>query len=106
MEDVMRNFRFFIVGLLVFGALAPSAAFADEAALLQRIETLEQELQVLKRQIEVKKEDESAKKTETPIVTASSKDGFSIKSSDENFKLKIGGYTQADARFFTDNKKD
>ena len=42
----------------------------------------------------------------TAIVTANSKDGFSIKSEDGNYKLQIGGYTQVEAREFADNKKD
>ncbi len=95
--------------LLVFLAVStfsPSLALADDAALLARLDALENEVKLLKRQLEVKKEDEDKKKTETPIVTASAKDGFSIKSPDDNFKLKITGYAQAEGKFYTDNKKD
>jgi phosphate-selective porin OprO/OprP len=91
---------------VIAGTLTPLRAHADNAELLARIEKLESELKILKRQIEIKTEDEDKKKAEAPIVTASSKEGFSIKSQDENFKLKVRGYVQADGRFFTDNKKD
>jgi len=95
------------VSLVIWTAAFPAVALADDnTALLKRVEALEQELSVLKRQLEVKKEDEDKKKTEAPVITASSQDGFSIKSPDNNFKLKLGGYVQEDGRFFTDNKKD
>jgi phosphate-selective porin OprO/OprP len=81
-------------------------SFADSDGLEKRLADLEQQVAILKREIELKKEDEVKAKAETPIITASSKDGFSIKSPDDNFKLKIRGLIQADGRFFTDNQKD
>jgi phosphate-selective porin OprO/OprP len=81
-------------------------AFADTADLEKRLDALEQEVAVLKRQLEIEKESKVQKATETPIITANAKDGFSIKSPDDNFKFRIGGYVQADARIFTNNKKD
>ncbi len=81
-------------------------ALADTAALEARLNALEQEVVVLKRQIEVDKEEAAKKAPDVPIITASSKDGFSIKSPDDSFKLKVRGLIQADARVFTGNSKD
>src|SRR5690349_7911575 len=85
---------------------SPVLAQETNEALLKRLESLEQEVAILKRQIENNKEDAVTKAKDTPVVTASSKDGFSIKSADDAFKLKIRGLVQADARIFTDNHKD
>lgn len=106
----MRSFLALILSLFLFNQFLPGVALAEEehsnSALEKRIEALEAEVKILKRQLEVKKEDEVKKVEEAPVITASPKDGFSIKSADESFRLKIRGYVQADGRFFTDNKKD
>jgi phosphate-selective porin OprO and OprP len=92
--------------LTVLTLLSGQIAFADTAEIEKRLADLEQQVAILKRQLEVEKE-ESAKKTpETPIVTANAKDGFSIKSPDESFKLKIRGLVQADSRTFTSTTKE
>jgi len=77
----------------------------DSASLVQRLDDLEQQVAILKRQIENNKDDTTASASTTPIVTANAKDGFSIKSPDGNYSLKLGGYTQIVAREFADNKK-
>ena len=94
-----------IAVLSIFSVLS-SSAFADTSALEARLSALEQEIAVLKRQIEVDKEETAKKAPELPIITANTKDGFSIKSPDDSFKLKIRGLVQADARVFTGNSKD
>ena len=78
---------------------------SDAANLEQRLDNLEQQIAILKRQIENDKEDGKAKSKETPVVTANAKDGFSIKSPNGDYSLKLGGYTQVVAREFADNKK-
>lgn len=93
---------------VIGGGFAPAAAWAadtDTAALIQRLDDLEQQVAILKRQLEVQKEEADKKAPDTPVITANAKDGFSIKSPDDAFKLKINGYLQADARLFTDNDK-
>jgi phosphate-selective porin OprO/OprP len=81
-------------------------AFADSTSSLeQRLDDLEQQVAILKRQLENNKEDTQAQATTTPVITANAKDGFSIKSPDGNYSLKLGGYTQIVAREFADNKK-
>jgi len=44
----------------------------------------------------------AAKLKETPVVTAG-KEGFWIKSADNNFQLRLGGLIQADSRFYTES---
>ncbi len=105
----MKSFRrkLGVLGLTVllpFSSVSP--VFADTTALEQRLNDLEQQVAILKRQIEVDKEEAAKKAPDVPIITANTKDGFSIKSPDESFKLKIGGLVQADGRFFQDNQKD
>ncbi len=87
-------------------AIVPAGVWADPADLEKRLADLEQQVSILKRQIEVEKEEGAKKVQDTPIVTASAKDGFSIKSQDDSFKLKIRGLVQTDARVFTGNSKD
>jgi len=78
--------------------------WADDASSIeQRLNDLEQQVAILKRQLENNKEDAKAKAVDTPVVTANAKDGFSIKSPDGNYSLKIGGYTQVVAREFGTN---
>lgn len=110
----MKNFKYAVLTLTVFGgAVASGAAWAAQpasgavstAALIQRLEDLEQEVALLKRQLEVQKEIEDKKAIESPVITANANNGFSIKSPDDAFKLRIGGYLQTDARLFTDNDK-
>lgn len=99
----MRSFGKVLIAFLV--VLQPvQSVFAD--SLEERLADLEQQVGILKRQLELKKEDEEKVKKEVAVVTASSKDGFSIKSPDDSFKLKIRGLVQADGRFFTDNNKE
>src|SRR5687768_10615724 len=67
-----------------------------------RVDELEQELRILKRQLELDKESSTEKAKTTPIVSAGA-GGFSIRSPDDNFLLKVRGYIQADGRFFPDD---
>ena len=107
--EMKRLIIFPIVAFLV-GSLLIQQSWADTssnstASIEQRLDDLEQQIAILKRQLENSKEDAKAKSTETPVITANSKDGFSIKSPDGNYSLKLGGYTQVVAREFADNKK-
>lgn len=100
----MKSIKY--ASLIVLFLLSPLPVSADTAAIEQRLEALENEVKVLKRQLELAKEEETQKAKEDVIVTANAKDGFSIKSADEHFKLKFRGVLQLDGRFFTDNKKN
>lgn len=118
----MRKFKFVLTVLLILGGIFPLLVWASDgpsatdalaapessstSAIEKRLESLEKEIALLKKQLEMKKEEEVKKVVDTPIITANAKDGFSIKSADENYKLKIGGYVQTDGRFFLYNNKD
>lgn len=108
----MKKFWSITLTLAVFGGgIAPGAAWAADAAagstaaLIQRLDDLEQEVALLKRQLEVQKEIEDKKAAENPIITANANNGITIKSPDDAFKFRARGYLQTDARLFTDNDK-
>ena len=102
----MRSFsRVFAVFSLITVLPFSGSAFADTGSLEARLNDLEQQVAILKRQIENNKEEATTKSKDAPVITANSKDGLSIKSSDGSYSLKLGGYTQVVAREFADNKK-
>ena len=78
--------------------LSTNVGFAQED-LKNRVEELEQQLKILKRQLEIDKEASTEKSKTTPVITAGA-NGFSFRSADTNFVLKLRGYIQADARFY------
>jgi len=100
----MRNLR----GLIWIVAAAASLSVAVQplnAAVVvaptfeERIVALEKEIALLKRLKEVDQEVAAKKELETPITTIG-KDGFSFKSKDGDFQLKLKGQVQTDGRFF------
>src|ERR1039457_4753338 len=98
------------IAVILASSIAVQPLWADTssdatASIEQRLDDLEQQVAILKRQIENNKEDATAQAGTTPVITVNSKDGFSIKSPDGNYSLKLGGYTQVVAREFADNKK-
>ncbi len=101
-----KNIQLVLTALILVMTFFIKEGRADTSAIEKRLEALEQEVAILKRQLELEKEENAKKKSETPIISASTKDGFSIKSPDDNFKLKIRGLLQTDARIFTDERKD
>src|SRR4051794_11360275 len=70
---------------------AASSESAAAAPVADRLESLDKKLRVFERRRELKQESTATKIKESPIVTASGKDGFSLKSADSNFQLKVGG---------------
>jgi phosphate-selective porin OprO/OprP len=80
-------------------AQAP-AATSDRAALEDRVNELEQELALVKRKLEVDAETQASKPAQ-PVISAGT-DGFSIRSPDSKYQLRIRGYTQLDGRFFNE----
>jgi len=99
--------RILAVAVVLVNTLISKTVWADDTSSLeQRLDNLEQQVAILKRQIENNKQDAADKAVTTPIITANSKDGFSIKSPDGNYSLKIGGYVQTEAREFGANNKE
>ena len=103
--------RFMVfVTVLSMAAGAGSLAFAEERpgvaagspAPGTSLEELDQKVRVLERKWEIEQETAAAKAKETPFVTAG-KNGFSIRSADGSYQLKLNGYVQADGRFFFDD---
>jgi phosphate-selective porin OprO/OprP len=73
---------------------APAPQSVDE-----KLEELDQKIRILDRKIELDKE-AAAEKAKTAGQANAGKDGFSLKSADGNFVLKLRGYVQLDSRFF------
>src|SRR5262249_16057838 len=85
---------------LALQARVASGQGDDRAGLEVGVNDLEQELAVVKRKLEVDDETQSAKGPQ-PVLSAGS-DGFTLRSADANWVLKLRGYMQFDTRFFTD----
>lgn len=65
----------------------------------ERLDELDQKVRVLDRKSELDKE-AAAEKAKTAASATAGKDGFSIKSADGAYVLKLRGYTQLDGRFY------
>ena len=89
------------VVVLITVAVSGPGVFAQQKSIEQRLQELEQEIQTLKQQQAVAKEVSipAPKSVDTTSVKAGS-DGFIIQSADGDFKLRVGGYAQADGRFY------
>lgn len=84
----------------------PAATDETEApkSVEQRLDEIDQKLRVLDRRGEIKDEAE-AEKAKSATTATSGKDGFSLKSADGAFVLKIRGYVQFDGRFYADDEQ-
>ncbi|HYG61975.1 MAG TPA: porin, partial [Thermoanaerobaculia bacterium] len=65
----------------------------------ERLDEIDQRLRVLDRRTELEKE-QAAEKAKTATSVTSGRDGFSFKSNDGAFLLKVRGYVQLDGRFW------
>lgn len=63
-----------------------------------RVAELEQRERIRERQSEIDREQAAEKAKTSPLVTASAKEGFSIKSPDGDFSLRLRGLLQVDSR--------
>lgn len=109
MERIRIAVRSLVATLVVMSTFvaAGSTVFAEDArgvgagtpATGTTLEELDQKVRVLERKWEIEQENAAAKAKETPYVTAG-KDGFSIRSADGSYQLKLNGYIQADGRFY------
>lgn len=89
----MRRFsRLWILTALIAGLPARADAVAD------KVEELEQKIEVLERRQELKEEETANQAKDSPKI-AVGRDGFSFKSPDEAYQLKVRGYIHADGRF-------
>jgi hypothetical protein len=81
---------------------AKDPAATPTPSLEERLEELEAQLRVLARQIEIDKEQAAAAAKSAPVVQAA-RDGFSFRSADGSFRLRLRGYVQSDGRFFLED---
>ena len=71
-------------------------------AIEERLEELDAQIRVLARQMEIDKEQAAAAAKSAPVVQAA-RDGFSFRSADGAFRLRLRGYVQSDGRFFLED---
>jgi len=90
---IILTSNIFIKQLDVFAESPEGAKTTDE-----RLAELEQKIKALERQSEIQKEQGVEKAKTNPVVTANTREGFSIKDPNGEFILKLRGYVQADSR--------
>jgi phosphate-selective porin OprO/OprP len=95
-----------VLGLAL--GMAPVCAMAADAGrepsnaeLLERIDALEKELKAIRKDTRVLEVSDEERKKEKP--TAGYQDGFFVNAKDGKYKLKVGGYAQADSRWAVDD---
>ena len=84
------------------GATGGTAEAASATPISEQLAALDQKLRIVERNKELEAEATAAKLKEAPVVSAG-KEGFWIKSADNNFRLRVGGHVQADSRFYTES---
>jgi phosphate-selective porin OprO/OprP len=87
------------VGLVQQGVAQQDSTTAD-TSLEARVTELDQQVRVLQRLRELAADSIAAAAKDKVSATASSKDGFSIKSADGKFAVRLKGLVQTDGRFF------
>jgi phosphate-selective porin OprO/OprP len=98
-----------LLAAALLAVAAPRSTPAEEPSpvtlqkLEEQIQALEQQVRALKQQQDASQQEPAKKVKETPVITID-KDGFALKSSDGNNRLRVGGYIQADSRTFLQDK--
>ncbi len=75
------------------------AAAAPVDDLAQRLDALDQQIRIVDRQREID-QDALKEKTAAAASVEASREGFAIRSAGNDFLVRVGGYIQADSRFF------
>jgi phosphate-selective porin OprO and OprP len=106
----MRAVRSWLSGLVLItgGVVLPPQGMAQTQSvgdsapktLEERVDELDQQVRILQRLRELAAESLSTAAKDRQSATANAKDGFSLKSADGKYTLKIRGYAQADGRFY------
>jgi phosphate-selective porin OprO and OprP len=93
-----------VVGLASVGMVQQGVAQQDstraDTSLQARVNELDQQVRVLQRLRELAADSTAAAAKDKVSATASGKDGFSIKSADGKFAVRLKGLLQTDGRFF------
>ena len=79
---------------------ATDGVSGDTSSLESRVDALDQQIRILQRLRELAADSAAAAAKDRQSATANAKDGFSIKSADGQYSLKLRGYAHADGRFF------
>jgi phosphate-selective porin OprO/OprP len=74
------------------------------ASLAARVAELDQQVRILNRLHEISADSAAAAAKDRQSVTANGKDGFSFKSADGKYSLRLRGYIQGDGRFYASNE--
>ena len=72
----------------------------DTSSLESRVDALDQQIRILERRRELAADSAATAAKTRQSATANAKDGFSLKSADGQYSLKLRGYAQADGRFY------
>ena len=100
----MRGVRYWTSSLIVMAGIVAWApqivAQQDSASLEARVNELDQQVRILQRLRELAADSAAGAAKDKVLATASSKDGFSIKSADGKFAVRLKGLVQTDGRFF------
>ena len=106
----MRGVRHWLSGIVLITAgvalppqgMAQTQSQGDSAprTLEERVDELDQQVRILQRLRELAAESLATAAKDRQSATANAKDGFSLKSADGKYTLKIRGYAQADGRFY------
>jgi phosphate-selective porin OprO and OprP len=106
----MRAVRSWLSGIVLITAgvalppqgMAQTQSQGDSAprTLEERVDELDQQVRILQRLRELAAESLATAAKDRQSATANAKDGFSLKSADGKYTLKIRGYAQADGRFY------
>jgi phosphate-selective porin OprO and OprP len=85
---------------IVMPCLSQSPTRAQEQTPAPTTGEIDERLRILERQREIEAE-QAAEKAKTAAVASAGKDGFSLKSADGDWALRLGGYVQLDGRFIS-----
>ncbi len=86
--------------VLAQSSAATDNSISDTSSLEARVDALDQQIRVLERLRALAVDSAAAAAKTRQSATANAKDGFSLKSADGQYSLKLRGYAQADGRFF------
>ncbi len=95
---------FLVSSLMVPVPARPAEPGASDGDLREVVEQLQREVALLRRKLEVQEEATAAKGPQ-PTVGAGA-DGFTLRSADRAFELKLRAYTQFDGRYYAEEDGD
>jgi phosphate-selective porin OprO/OprP len=97
--------------ILVFPTAADAQTKTEFDALKQQLQALQQKTEQLEKRLAATEHRSAPASSQKSIVESNlptvqaDENGFAIKSADERFSLRVGGYIQADGRFFLERDR-